>query len=115
MEKHAAPPRVALLREHILDGLIGNSAPTGLLNELIGKISRSDSPVLLFPPDRNELVRLTEIERRAVLHALRKTGADKHAAALVLGIGKSSFYRKAQGVHHTTPPLPKDQEPRAGH
>jgi hypothetical protein len=72
MEKHAAPPRVALLREHILDGLIGNSAPMGLLNELIGKISRSNSPLFRFPPDRDELDPLAEIERRAVLHALRK-------------------------------------------
>jgi transcriptional regulator with GAF, ATPase, and Fis domain len=48
MEKHAAPPRVALSREHIPDGLIGNSGPKRLLNELIGKISRSNSPVLLL-------------------------------------------------------------------
>jgi DNA-binding NtrC family response regulator len=145
---------------HILEELIGNSAPMRLLNELTGKISRSNSPVFLSgetgtgkevvaraipsqevrrekvlvpvdclaltptlvesqlfghigPPDRNELVPLAEIELRGVLHALRETGGDKHAAARLLGIGKSTFYRKLKG--YTTPPLPKDQEPREGH
>jgi transcriptional regulator with PAS, ATPase and Fis domain len=65
------------------------------------------------PPDGNELVPLAEIERRAVLHALRETGGDKHAAARVLGIGKTTLYRKLKG--YTTPPLLKDQEPREWH
>lgn len=45
-------------------------------------------------PDSNELVPLEEIERRAVLHALRETGGDKRAAARLLGIGKTTLYRK---------------------
>ena len=45
-------------------------------------------------PDSNELVPLAEIERRAVLHALRETGGDKLAAARLLGIGKTTLYRK---------------------
>jgi DNA-binding NtrC family response regulator len=131
-----------------------------VLNELIGKITRSTFPLLLLgqtgsgkevdtralhsqglrrekvlvpvdcsaltptrvksepfghigPLDRNELVSLVEIERRAVSHALRETGGDKHAAARVLGIGKSTFYGKLKGC--TTPPVPKDQEAREGH
>jgi len=48
MEKHAAPPRGALFSEPILDKLIGNSGPMRLLNELIGKVSQSNSPVLLL-------------------------------------------------------------------
>ena len=67
----------------------------------------------ISPPDRNELVPLAEIERRAVLHALRETGGDKCAAALVLGIGKTTLYRKLKG--YTTPPLLIDQEPREGY
>jgi two-component system response regulator HydG len=65
------------------------------------------------PPGKNEVVPLAEIERRAVLHALRETGGDKHAAARVLGIGKTTLYRKLKG--YTTPPLPRDQEPREGY
>jgi two-component system response regulator HydG len=45
-------------------------------------------------PDGNELVPLEEIERRAILHTLRETGGDKFAAARLLGIGKTTLYRK---------------------
>ena len=45
-------------------------------------------------PEGNELVSLAEIERRAVLHALQETGGDRLAAARLLGIGKTTLYRK---------------------
>jgi len=47
-------------------------------------------------PDSNELIRLEEIERLAILHALRETGGDKFAAARLLGISKSTLYRKVK-------------------
>jgi transcriptional regulator with PAS, ATPase and Fis domain len=45
-------------------------------------------------PDSNELIPLEEIERRAILNAVRETGGDKLAAARLLGIGKTTLYRK---------------------
>jgi len=45
-------------------------------------------------PRRNELVPLDELERRAILHTLRETAGDKLAAARILGIGKTTLYRK---------------------
>ena len=45
-------------------------------------------------PDCNELVPLEELERRAILHAMRETGGDKLAAAHHLGIGKTTLYRR---------------------
>jgi len=42
----------------------------------------------------NELVPLEELERRAIFRALRETGGDKLAAARLLGIGKTTLYRK---------------------
>jgi two-component system response regulator HydG len=45
-------------------------------------------------PGSNELIPLEEIERRAILHTLRETGGDKFAAARLLGIGKTTLYRK---------------------
>ncbi len=45
-------------------------------------------------PDGNAIVPLEEITRRAILHALQETGGDKRAAASVLGIGKTTLYRK---------------------
>jgi two-component system response regulator HydG len=45
-------------------------------------------------PDTDELVPLEELERRAIMRALRETGGDKLAAARLLGIGKTTLYRK---------------------
>ncbi len=45
-------------------------------------------------PESDELVPLEQLERRAILRALRETGGDKLAAARLLGIGKTTLYRK---------------------
>ena len=45
-------------------------------------------------PDQDELVPLEELERRAIFRALRETSGDKLAAARLLGIGKTTLYRK---------------------
>jgi DNA-binding NtrC family response regulator len=45
-------------------------------------------------PTREEILPLEELERRAILTTLRQNGGDKKAAARVLGIGKTTLYRK---------------------
>ncbi|HKS82075.1 MAG TPA: sigma-54 dependent transcriptional regulator [Candidatus Acidoferrales bacterium] len=45
-------------------------------------------------PQPDELLPLDEMERRAILRALREAGGDKLAAARLLGIGKTTLYRK---------------------
>jgi two-component system response regulator HydG len=45
-------------------------------------------------PHNDELLPLEELERRAILRALREAGGDKLAAARILGIGKTTLYRK---------------------
>jgi DNA-binding NtrC family response regulator len=45
-------------------------------------------------PESDELVPLEALERRAIFRALRETGGDKLAAARLLGIGKTTLYRK---------------------
>ena len=45
-------------------------------------------------PRSDELLPLEELERRAILRALREAGGDKLAAARLLGIGKTTLYRK---------------------
>jgi DNA-binding NtrC family response regulator len=45
-------------------------------------------------PQNDELLPLEELERRAILRALRESGGDKLAAARLLGIGKTTLYRK---------------------
>jgi len=44
--------------------------------------------------DSDEMTTLEEMERRAILRALRETNGDKLAAARLLGIGKTTLYRK---------------------
>ena len=45
-------------------------------------------------PRNDELLPLDELERRAILRALRESAGDKLAAARLLGIGKTTLYRK---------------------
>jgi two-component system response regulator HydG len=45
-------------------------------------------------PQSDELLPLDELERRAILRALREAGGDKLSAARLLGIGKTTLYRK---------------------
>ena len=45
-------------------------------------------------PEKDEMMPLEELERRAILRALRESGGDKLAAARLLGIGKTTLYRK---------------------
>ncbi len=45
-------------------------------------------------PSGDELLPLEELERRAIFRALRETSGDKLAAARLLGIGKTTLYRK---------------------
>jgi len=51
------------------------------------------------PPERDELMPLEELERRAILRTLRETSGDKLAAARILGIGKTTLYRKLKQYH----------------
>lgn len=59
--------------------------------------------------DRNTLS-LQQLERRAILQALRETGGDRQRAAKLLGIGKTTIYRKLKeyGIEDalTSPPSP---------
>lgn len=45
-------------------------------------------------PQTDEVLPLEELERRAILRALRESSGDKLAAARLLGIGKTTLYRK---------------------
>jgi len=54
-----------------------------------------------FPEQQGELVPLEELERRAIFNALRETSGDKLAAARLLGIGKTTLYRKLKQYETT--------------
>jgi DNA-binding NtrC family response regulator len=46
------------------------------------------------PREAEEVIPLAEVERRAILHALRVTKGDRATAAQLLGIGRTTLYRK---------------------
>jgi DNA-binding NtrC family response regulator len=56
-------------------------------------------------PEKDEILPLEELERRAILRTLRETGGDKLSAARMLGIGKTTLYRKLKqyNVEHVEP------------
>jgi DNA-binding NtrC family response regulator len=45
-------------------------------------------------PQKDEIIPLEELERRAIMRTLRETNGDKVAASRILGIGKTTLYRK---------------------
>jgi two-component system response regulator HydG len=45
-------------------------------------------------PQKDEIIPLDELERRAIVRTLRETNGDKVAASRILGIGKTTLYRK---------------------
>ncbi len=46
------------------------------------------------PQPEQAIVSLHELEKRAILHAVKELGGDKLLAAQLLGIGKTTLYRK---------------------
>jgi len=58
------------------------------------------------PKEDDKLVPLDTMERRAIFRALQETSGDKMAAARLLGIGKTTLYRKLKQyeLHSTTTP-----------
>jgi len=55
------------------------------------------------PPEGDEMVPLEALERRAIFRALRETAGDKLAAARLLGIGKTTLYRKLKQYESQRP------------
>ncbi|WP_263353742.1 sigma-54-dependent transcriptional regulator [Acidicapsa acidisoli] len=55
-----------------------------------------------------DVVPLAELERQAILSAIRKLGGDKLLAARLLGIGKTTLYRKLKEYGITDPLLEEE-------
>jgi two-component system response regulator HydG len=114
LARNDAPPRS--ISEDAMRRLIAYDWP-GNVRELENAISRAvalgSGPIvsvadlpsnLHYPttertPEKDELLPLEELERRAILRMLRETGGDKLQAARMLGIGKTTLYRKLKQYH----------------
>jgi two-component system response regulator HydG len=69
--------------------------PTQLQNQALMALHAPAHPGRVPPAEPpGDVVPLAEQERRAILDAIRKTNGDKLTAARLLGIGKTTLYRK---------------------
>jgi len=121
LEKFSDPQRpVRTISEDAMRRLMGYDWP-GNVRELENAIERAvalgSGPILHVGdlpsnlqftsvdrlPEQDEVVPLEELERRAIISALRETAGDKQAAARLLGVGKTTLYRKLKQYESARP------------
>jgi DNA-binding NtrC family response regulator len=76
--------------ENVIECAVALSSAHMLTIDDLASIPRAVGCVL----DSDELLPLVEIQRRAILRAVQKAGNDRVQAARLLGIGKTTLYRK---------------------
>ena len=85
------PGNVRELENAVERAVALGSGPILHIADLPSNLQQSSSEKSL---ESNELTTIEEMIRRAILRALRETNGDKLAAARLLGIGKTTLYRK---------------------
>jgi DNA-binding NtrC family response regulator len=85
------PGNVRELENAVERAVALGSGPILHIADLPSNLQQGSSEKLL---ESNELTTLEEMERRFIIRALRETNGDKLAAARLLGIGKTTLYRK---------------------
>jgi transcriptional regulator with PAS, ATPase and Fis domain len=85
------PGNVRELENAIECALALSSGPILQVGDLPSKIQDAEPHLV---PMNNDPMRLEDIERCAIFRALQETGNDKLTAARLLGIGKTTLYRK---------------------
>jgi DNA-binding NtrC family response regulator len=85
------PGNIRELENAIERGVALGSGPILHVGDLPSNLQYSASE---RSPESDELVPLEILERRAIFRALQETSGDKLAAARLLGIGKTTLYRK---------------------
>jgi two-component system response regulator HydG len=85
------PGNVRELENAVERAVALGSGPTLQLSDLPSNLQYTSADRF---PANDDLLPLQELERRAIFRALRETGGDKLAAARLLGIGKTTLYRK---------------------
>ena len=93
------PGNVRELENAIERGVALGSGPILHLADLPSNLQQASGE---SSPDADEVVPLDELERRAIVRALRETAGDKLAAARLLGIGKTTLYRKLKTYQTAT-------------
>lgn len=125
LQKFSGMERPRTLSDDALQRLMAYDWP-GNIRELQNAVERavilSSEPILTadgfaflsnVTPNASQsqgVVPLAELERRAVVQAVREAGGNRVAAARLLGIGKTTLYRKLK--EYSAMPLPTDENPQ---
>ena len=82
--------------QHRRPEALAMAASAGATSGPVAEMTPYYKPVADTPrrPPGSEVLPLMEIERRAILHALEHTNGDRSVAANLLGIGRTTLYRK---------------------
>jgi DNA-binding NtrC family response regulator len=67
-------------------------AAVGFVSAAVGGVRPGPVTTIAFP--QQGVVKLQELEKRAIQHALQQTRGDRTTAAQMLGIGRTTLYRK---------------------
>src|SRR3954471_14635536 len=78
------------------------SGPNIHVGDLPSQVQNAGRPSIFDGPHPNGVVPIAEMEREAIFSALKRVGGDKMKAAKLLGIGKTTLYRKLKeyGMQH---------------
>jgi two-component system response regulator HydG len=71
-----------------------SSGPLLHVADLPSSVQNAGEAALRKPTPRPSIVPLAQLERDAILSAIQQLGGDKLQAARMLGIGKTTLYRK---------------------
>ena len=101
--KHPWPGNVREL-ENVIRSLVAlKSNPVIELNDLPTNLRRSIDPYQEVDLGlASEIIPLAEVERRPILRAIEHTRGDVQTAALLLGIGRTTLYRKLKAYRGKT-------------
>jgi two-component system response regulator HydG len=95
------PGNVRELQNAIERAIALGSGPILHMGDLPSNLHHSSGERL---PQNDEVLPLVELERRAILGAMREAGGDKLIAARLLGIGKTTLYRKLKQYESSAQP-----------
>jgi len=83
-----------LLPERIRDHAAGRKAPDLDVEKALECIRKALRPEPIEPEQTDEVVPMAELEKRAILAAVRKCNGDISKAARALGLSRATLYRK---------------------
>jgi sigma-54 dependent transcriptional regulator, acetoin dehydrogenase operon transcriptional activator AcoR len=73
---------------------LGDALASALRRRPVGRIEASDLPEFCHSTPRRALRPVDQVERDAIVNALRDAGGNRVAAAAALGLARSTLYRK---------------------